>query len=931
LFLQKEKYDSARIYFDKALPLYQKAERWRDVVTCYNKVSASWFSLSKYDEALQSAQLAIQFSKAKLRSEYSGQSDAYVMIGLVYEFKSNLDSASKNFEKALQLDLKVYGELHQNVARDYRKISNVCFYRGDYQVGLEYNERALKIYQTVYKGDRTEVADVYNSLGIYCFHTNQSEKGIQYLKKAIAIYIKTIGEKTSQVGNCYNNLGLHHSQLNQISLALFYYKSALKIYQEVFHMHPYMLMFYRNIGKAYADENKYSESLKNYDKAIELGHSFFGIKHPALAAVYGDLVEVHAKKGNFISSLKTAQLALIANVAAFNDTSMYSNPPLEKYFDAENLLKSLSNKAKSFLGLYKQKNEIQYLNASINVYGVIEKLIDIMRSSHNNQSDKIHFGKFVDLVAEGAIYTYTMMYEISHDAHYLEKAFYFSEKSKAGTLADAQSELTAKNFGTIPMDLLELEKKLKDERSHFEEQIQQEESNGPISDTINSTAKAGLFSVNRKYDSLVRHFEKKYPQYYDFKYQDKIVSVNDIQKKLDSETALIEYFVGENTVYSFVITNNDFKYLVLGDPGEIEISVNELRKILNPVKNKARSKYSFVRYVKQANALYNKVLNDALSYCSDKKKLLIIPDGNLNYLPFDVLLSKPDSLKNSYKELPYVLNTRQICYGYSASILFNKKRPKINERADGLLAFAPAYGNKYLNSLATVDDGFRSRLTALAWNQQEVKDINKYVEGLVLTGDDASERNFKEKANQYDVIHLAMHALIDDEKPMYSKLAFASTQPGNDDGFLNAYELYNMELQAELVVLSACETGFGKFERGEGIMSMAHAFTYAGCPSIVMSHWVADDKATANLMKLFYKNLSTGLTKDEALQKAKIEFLKDADDVRQNPAFWAGFVLMGDTSSIQMESFLERYRGHFLVLPSLLLLIAVFYFRKKIF
>jgi CHAT domain-containing protein len=201
--------------------------------------------------------------------------------------------------------------------------------------------------------------------------------------------------------------------------------------------------------------------------------------------------------------------------------------------------------------------------------------------------------------------------------------------------------------------------------------------------------------------------------------------------------------------------------------------------------------------------------------------------------------------------------------------------------------------------------------------------------GVKLVGIDAIESKFKQSANHYGVLHLAMHALIDDKKPMYSKLAFSLVEDGTDDGFLNAYELYNMELSAELVVLSACETGYGKLEKGEGMMSLAHAFTYAGCPSIVMSQWLADDKATAQLMKLFYKNLATGCSKDEALQKAKIEFISDADEVRQNPAFWAGFVVMGDTSPLYVEPFFERNWIYITLSCLLLTVFATVYIRRK--
>jgi CHAT domain-containing protein len=146
---------------------------------------------------------------------------------------------------------------------------------------------------------------------------------------------------------------------------------------------------------------------------------------------------------------------------------------------------------------------------------------------------------------------------------------------------------------------------------------------------------------------------------------------------------------------------------------------------------------------------------------------------------------------------------------------------------------------------------------------------------------------------------------------MKSRLAFSmNSKDSVEDNFLHAFELYNMRLPADLVVLSACETGYGKFESGEGIMSLAHAFTYAGCPSIVMSHWVADDKATAELMQLFYRNLSNGMSKDKALQRAKLDFLKHADVIRENPGFWSAFVVVGNTDPVSIESFDYKFTAY---------------------
>ena len=273
----------------------------------------------------------------------------------------------------------------------------------------------------------------------------------------------------------------------------------------------------------------------------------------------------------------------------------------------------------------------------------------------------------------------------------------------------------------------------------------------------------------------------------------------------------------------------------------------------------------------------------------------------MGYLPFELLLTQPTTGKADYRTLPYLLRDYNISYAYSATWLFHPFSPRKHLPQKEYIAFAPSYSSASEDSLTL--GRFRDQVAPLRWNQQEVRSINRYLSGLSLTGKEATEGRFKQQANQYDIIHLAMHALIDDLNPMYSQLVFATDDADTlNDGYLNAYELYNMELSADLAVLSACETGYGKLEGGEGIMSLARAFAYAGCPSIVMSHWPVDDQASTQLMDYFYQYLSEGVTKDEALRQAKLSFLENANEQTMHPFYWSNFVVVGNTDAVAESS-----------------------------
>jgi CHAT domain-containing protein len=222
-------------------------------------------------------------------------------------------------------------------------------------------------------------------------------------------------------------------------------------------------------------------------------------------------------------------------------------------------------------------------------------------------------------------------------------------------------------------------------------------------------------------------------------------------------------------------------------------------------------------------------------------------------------------------------------------------------------------------------DSALSVLSPIKGTREEINLISSYFSTRKFFDERATESVFKEKAGDYSLLHLAMHTIIDDQNPLYSKLVFTITpEPANEDGFLNTYELFNLEMQGELAVLSACNTGTGKLERGEGIISLARGFFYAGIPSVVMTLWEVEDHSSAELMGLFYKYLQKGLPKDVALQSAKIEYLDKAGKLQSHPYFWAGFVNIGSSSPIVKDR-MATYKILLFTGIAIIILLLVYY------
>ncbi|MEP7238956.1 MAG: CHAT domain-containing protein, partial [Ferruginibacter sp.] len=287
----------------------------------------------------------------------------------------------------------------------------------------------------------------------------------------------------------------------------------------------------------------------------------------------------------------------------------------------------------------------------------------------------------------------------------------------------------------------------------------------------------------------------------------------------------------------------------------------------------------------------------------NKTHLVIIPHNELHFIPFEIL-ENPETGK-------LLLNNFAVSYNYAASFL--TKKEKFNDKQQ-VLAFAPFTGY-------TTDNELR-QLTA---SKAEVETLR----GKILTDTSATKSNFMKFAEQYGIIHLATHANANDSNPVQSFIAF---YPQKDSSAMESRlyepEIYNLNLsKSSLVILSACETGKGRLISGEGVMSLSRAFSYAGCPSVITSLWKAEDKATAFIMQQLHIYLQQGLNKDEALQKAKLDYLKsDKIEARfKTPDFWANLILVGDPSGIYKSKSQWIY---WLVAVTAFVLAGLFFYRR---
>ncbi|MEO0896313.1 MAG: CHAT domain-containing protein [Bacteroidota bacterium] len=544
------------------------------------------------------------------------------------------------------------------------------------------------------------------------------------------------------------------------------------------------------------------------------------------------------------------------------------------------------------------QSEADFLK-SYHAFELAANVIDTLRDKNQRFETQTELLKDKHRVYEKLLESLWELYKISPDPKWAEKALEFAEKSKGILISESLKANDAMRFSGIPVALQREEQKLRKKISHLLSQIRiaEEEGNPQLLAKVKDWNQE-LLMLNERHSELVSELRSSYPDYFKARYQASETSIKELQKNLRSDEVLVEYFLGDSACFAMVVDQRDVRFLRLADPQLWEGKLFQLQKSLYEAirDEETGSAYS---YEELSHELYQ-TLWGPLEQFDLPEKVLIIPDGSMGYLSFDILLKNPPAKLGAYKSYEYLIRDHQVRYAYSANMLQLKRRGSRSTSMEKFIAFAPSYptGDKQIATR------LRSDLADLPFAQEEAKMAFNIMGGKMLQGVEASEANFKNLAERFRVIHIAAHAQVDDSHPLYSRIFFTPSIEDKEDQKLEVMELFNMELGADLIVLSACETGIGEVKEGEGMVSLAWGASYAGSKSVLTSLWQVIDMATAKLISSFYESLNEGYDKDEALRKAKIQYLENADNITAHPFYWGGFILIGDHKPISSNGYL---------------------------
>jgi CHAT domain-containing protein len=815
----------------------------------HNDLGILYETMHRYDEALYHKQEMVRIIQLDYSKHKNPQlmAIAYNNMGSFYQGIGEAQLSLDYYDKAKKLHEINFGTQGAGIVRPLTHLANMKVAVGAFQEADSLFSRAYRIQQQVAPNDWRNLAYVETQYGDLFYETKD-------YKRAEILYLKSLEnsknagiKNTSTVPQTRTTLAETYAQQGRINEALPILQEVLQLYRTNYPAGDIVIAGqFNKISKAYLLQ-------KQWDNALEYSDSTFMelLQLPALP------------KENWIEKLPYNQF----------------------------IIQYIRNRAAILEGIYQQRKDSSILHQLIQLAGEYGSFLSNSLPALRTQASVMQLSSNHKAIYNTAIESCWDLYKQSGDFRHLHKAFEFAERSKGLLL-----RLSANNMLT---DLAR-----KESGNEANADLQWRKRIGSLN--------AQYLNSDRKSDSLLfllttamegyRNFQDSLlttgVANLQFKYNLQPATVPELQRFLkQQDQTLLQYVLTDK--YIFIFALNAGRFHVHRLPNSIHKDVQVLRDLYT---------ISPGSFSKPAYRLYRQLIQPVEKNITGKN-LLVVPDGELFYLNMELLIS--DDKAADFASMPYLLNRYNISYQLSAT---NAKlvNSLSGTRQNKAMLLTPVFTDEmkkaYREAIADSSsiDPYYLNLLRQPFTLQAAKNIGKLLNHDLYAGQEAQESVVKNNAAGYSILHLGTHAEVNHTAPLQSRFFMAKPVPmdssGKDDGYLHAYEIYGLPLQADLAVLTACETGQGNLVGGEGVISLAHSFMYAGCPSVVMSLWKIDEKSSAEIITSFYKELAGGSSKSDALRNAKLQHIKETSS-QSHPYFWAGMTLVGDTEPIYPSRF----------------------------
>lgn len=781
------------------------------------------------------------------------------------------EKAITSYEKAWQIYEKNKLKEYDIIEYCLKPLGNLYTIIGDYDSAENTIKQYFYIVNTSNnypEAQKQKFAAILNLSNVY-----QSSGKISLAIELLESTLKTEQLSNAQKGILWNNLGNSYLlsangfivKSNAYSNTEKAFESAVQYLKKEKGQSETLSNSYRNLASMNRQWQRFEIANSYLEKAEKLFLETPNQQPRKLTKLYYEKALLLFDEGKYDESAKQVQAIfkiLIPNYNSKNtlpnQNQLYAETVLIDVLDLQAEIFSKQNQSKKALEAFSLSFDIEDLLMNVLVYEN-SKIITQIRT--RNRTEK-------------CISIYDELFKKENKIQYLEKAFQLSERSKSGILKGYRS-----NIKTATAE----EKSLLQQLQNLNNTILKEQQKGDLATISN------INSAIKKQNELMLSLKKI--QTKNLNYIPENCDTKALLSKLEKDKAvMVYYFVGLEKIYCFTLQDkkialNHFNITDTAMPqimGFIEYfgNSNNINNDISGYNRIGKKVFDILKLPK--NAVY--------------KNLIIIPDGILNFLPFEALITQESSTTN-FAKMHYLLHDFKIAYNTSASNYLNSKSVSKSEKT--VLGIFPV---------------FEKTAYELTYSKKELESIQSNFKGKYLENSDASFSNFKNNANQYSILHLSTHASSGDvETPASIKFY--------DQEILYS-ELYNLTLNPDLVVLSACETGIGKLYKGEGAMSIARGFQFAGAQNLLFSLWKVNDYTTSIFMADFYKNIKNNVPYFEANTNAKLDFLnnKSIPNAKKSPYYWSSFVYYGSISPEEKSSNYMLYIISFLAVIGLFLI-----------
>ena len=840
----------------------------KKVIEAFN-FSRRFYKKNNLASAIKYAKLQNQLSK-EFNLYPKHYHNSYYLIGKYFMQKNELDSAIIYFNKAVNLNIypKKIGQSLCQIGNCYRMKGELHKSANFYIKGVDLLFKQGQFY-----------AMISNALNfsVTCNQIKTKEHallGIRYLEKCDSILktntnLSNINEKSylfNNLGNLYflkENYSYEKARQN--------YLKALKIGLQK-DDHYSLAVSCGNLGELYLNEDRDS-SLYYLNKGLFYSNNLTNYDKKAIKSdIYRVISEYYSKNKNLKLSLENINYSINTSFEIPIEGSTQIKPNLFKNaISRRNIVLAFEGKLNILNYLYKKTQKKEYLEESINTVNLSDAFINytIQNSTESNT-------KFLWRDDVSQIYNYGVS-----AAYYLgdsELIHSIIEKNKAFLLTQSIKENNTQ---------LNLPYEVKTQLKKYKESILELESKS------NQSLKDSIFEIKLSYDRFQDSIKKIYPKYFAKRNDIQPISLKEVKNNLSNNSVLLSYHIDaqNNNLYGLFSSKDQTIHFKTDLTNNFKTLVSNYKKLISkPLLKKSQ----FQEFYTISNTLYQKLFPTKESKEFIKNKdLIILSNDILQNIPFESLNIQKNSLK-------YLIEDHNISYAYSASFLdFNNSLERTTSK--NIAAFAPiSFEN--------------SNLKFLDATSSEIEAIDNEISTDIFTQTNATKNNFLNTSGDYKILHLATHATSSNNPAIY----FSKDT-------LKLHELYTHKTNADLVVLSACESNLGEIKKGEGVFSLSRGFFYSGTKSVISSLWNVNDVSTADIMKNFYKNLNNHQSKSEALNNAKRTYLKEHSLSEKSPYYWASFVLIGDTSPTYPSPNYLIYILGFIGLFSIIL----FFFKKR--